>query len=160
MLNNPSSEKWIEAYKRALKEEKERMIDYLKNKKHISKETKSFEITPKRLNLLFEIYKGEDIELIQALERLNHIYHQIKAYETTFSRRNQIQAVFTEDAIDHIMEEVLKKDQGVFSFCEKSLARFEYTFSLLKESAQKNRFYITRTAFLNPDRYLEELIQT
>ncbi|MGC9109439.1 MAG: AAA family ATPase [Caldimicrobium sp.] len=158
MLNNLSSDKWVEAYTRALNDERQRMIEYLESKKPYSKEVKSFEITPKRLNLLFEIYKGEDIELIQALERLNHIYHQIKAYETSFSRRNQIQAVFTEDAIDHIMEEVVRKDQGVFPFCEKSLSRFEYTFSLLKETLQRNRFYITRLAFVNPDRYLEELI--
>ncbi|PMP62688.1 MAG: ATPase [Caldimicrobium thiodismutans] len=158
MLNNPSSDKWVEAYTRALNDERQRVIEYLESKKPYSKEVKSFEITPKRLNLLFEIYKGEDIELIQALERLNHIYHQIKAYETSFSRRNQIQAVFTEDAIDHIMEEVVRKDQGVFPFCEKFLSRFEYTFSLLKETLQRNRFYITRLAFVNPDRYLEELI--
>lgn len=159
MLNNPSSEKWIEAYNRAIQDERKRMIAYLEKKPHFSSDPKSFEITPKRLNLLFEIYKSEDIELLQALERLQHIYHQIKAYETTFSRRNQIQAIFTEDAIDHIIEEVIKKDLGVFSFCEKALTRFEYTFSLLKETTQRTRFCITRTAFVNPDRYLEDLIK-
>lgn len=159
LLQNPDSEKWLSAYRKALHEERERMVAYLESKKHLPKETKTFEITPKRVTLLFEIYKGEDIELLCALERLAHIYHQIKAYETTFSRRNQIQAIFSEDAIDYIMEEVLKKDQGVFSFCERALTRLEYTLSLLKETTQRNRFYITRTAFVNPDRYLEELIK-
>lgn len=159
MLNNPSSEKWIEVYNKAIQDERKRMIAYIEKKSYFSSDHKSFEITPKRLNLLFELYKGEDIELLQALERLQHIYNQIKAYENTFSRRNQIQAIFTDDAIDHILEEVIKMDLGVFSFCEKSLSRFEYTFSLLKESTRRSKFYITRTAFVNPDRYLEELIK-
>jgi len=159
LLSNPEGEKWKEAYRKALYEERERMLKFLEEKRNLYQQYRSFELTPKRVNLLFELYKGEDLELIHALERLNQLYHQIKAYETTFSRRNQIQAIFSEEAIDYIMEEVLKRDQGVFSFCERALTRFEYTISLIKETTKRTRFYITKTAFINPERYIEELLQ-
>lgn len=159
LLANPQNEKWKKAYEKALKEEKERMIQFLENKKHLKK-TLSFEITPSRLNLLFSLYKSEDIEISQAIEELSYLYKQIKAYENTFSKRNQIQAIFTEDAIDYILEEVFKKDMGVFSFCERILSKLEYTFALLKETAGKEKFFITKKAFTDQDKYLEELLRS
>jgi len=159
LLQDPEGEKWAAAYRQALTEERERVLKYLTEKKPPLSEKKTLEITPKRLNLLFEIYKGEDVELSQALERLNYLYHQIKAYESTFSRRNQLQVVFTEDAIDYIMEEVFKRDQGVFSFCERALTRLEYTLSFLKDSTQRGKFYLNKRAFLNPEKFLEELLK-
>lgn len=159
LLANENCEYFQESYRRALAEEKERMTEYLKSKESIYKD-KGFELTPKRLSLLFELYKSEDMEFTQALEELSNVYRQIRAYESTFSRRNQIQAVFTEDAIDHILEEVIKKDQGVFSFCERALSRLEYTFAILRDSGKRTKFYITKKAFRDPDAYLEELLRS
>uniref|UniRef100_A0A832GMQ6 AAA family ATPase n=1 Tax=Caldimicrobium thiodismutans TaxID=1653476 RepID=A0A832GMQ6_9BACT len=159
LIASPEGEAFQEAYRKALLEERERMFNYLATKEGPLKE-KALELTPKRINLLFELYKGEDIELTQALEELSNLYRQIKAYENTFSRRNQIQVLFTEDTIDYIMEEVMKKDQGVFSFCEKALSKFEYTLAILRDTGRKNRFYITKSAFVDPDRFLEELLRT
>ncbi len=157
LLANPKADKWQELYKKALREEKERMTQFLEGRKSLSQDL-SFELTPPRLNLLFEIYKNEDIELSQALEELSYLYKQIKTYENTFSKRNQIQVQFTEEAIDYILEEVIKRDVGVFSFCEKHLSRLEYTLSLIKETTKKDKFLITKQSFVDPDRFLEDLL--
>lgn len=159
ILANPNADKWKELYQKALEEERERLINFLDAKQYSSNSI-SFELTPNRVNLLFELYKGEDIELSQALDELGYLYKQIKAYETTFSKRNQIQAVFTEDAIDHILEEIFKKDIGVFSYCERNLTKLEYTFALLKETTKREKFYINKKAFVNQEKYLEELLRS
>lgn len=159
ILSNPRAEKWKELYQKALEEERERLIDFLEARQFTSQPL-PFEMTPKRLNILFELYKSEDIELSQALDELSYLYRQIKAYETTFSKRNQIQAVFTEDAIDHILEEIFKMDIGVFSFCERNLTKLEYTFALLKETKGRDKFYINKKAFVNQEMYLEELLRS
>lgn len=157
LLANPNSPIYQKAYEKALIEEKERMIKYLEGRANINNEI-PFSLTPKRLHLLFEIYKREDVELIHALEDFVNLYRQIKAYETTFSRRNQIQVFFAEDTIDYIMEEVIKRDQGVFSFCEKTLSKLEYTISILKEAGVRS-FYIEKEAFTDQDRFLTKLLQ-
>ncbi len=159
MLSNPESQKWDEAYREAIFAERDRIHLYLEKKKTQNQKL-PLEITPKRLNLLFDIYKSEEVEVTHALEELSSIYRQVKAYEGSFSKRNQIQAIFTDEAIDYVMEEVLKRDQGVFTFCEKALARLEYTFSFLKETTKRNRFYITKMAFLDQDKFLEELLKS
>lgn len=157
LLASPNDQAYRKAYEKALSDEKERMLNFLEDKGKTKREL-PIEITPKRAQLLFEIHKGEDIELTHALEELIGLYRQIKAYENTFSRRNQIQVVFADETIDYIMEEVLKRDQGVFSFCEKSLSRLEYTFALLRDTGMKS-FYITKEAFVDQERFLEKLLR-
>lgn len=159
ILANPNADKWKELYQKALEEEKERLINFLEAKQY-SPNSISFELTPNRVNLLFELYKSEDMELSQALDELSYLYKQIKAYETTFSKRNQIQAIFTEDAIDHILEEIFKKDIGVFSYCERNLTKLEYTFALLRETTKREKFYINKKAFVNQEKYLEEILRS
>jgi ATP-dependent protease Clp ATPase subunit len=157
-LNNPRDSKWEEVYLQALKEEKERFLRYLELRKHRYLRTDVMELTPQRLNLLFELYKFEDVELSVVLEEMLNLYRQIKGYEATFSRRNQIQAVFTDEAIDYIINEVLRNDRGVFSFCEKALSRIEYALLNIRDIQGRKKFYITPLAFTNPEKYIEDLI--
>ena len=157
-LNNPKDSKWQEVYLQALKDEKERFLRYLELRKHRYLRNDVMELTPQRLNLLFELYKFEDVELSVVLDEMLNLYRQIKGYEATFSRRNQIQAVFTDDAIDYIINEVLRNDRGVFSFCEKSLSRIEYALLNIRDIQGRKKFYITSLAFTNPEKYIEDLI--
>ena len=157
-LNNPRDSKWEEVYLQALKEEKERFLRYLELRKHRYLRTDVMELTPQRLNLLFELYKFEDVELSVVLEEMLNLYRQIKGYEATFSRRNQIQAVFTDEAIDYIINEVLRNDRGVFSFCEKALSRIEYALLNIRDIQGRKKFYLTPLAFTNPEKYIEDLL--
>jgi len=157
-LNNPKDSKWQEVYLQALKDEKERFLRYLELRKHRYLRNDVMELTPQRLNLLFELYKFEDVELSVVLDEMLNLYRQIKGYEATFSRRNQIQAVFTDDAIDYIINEVLRNDRGVFSFCEKVLSRIEYALLNIRDIQGRKKFYITSLAFTNPEKYIEDLI--
>jgi len=157
-LNNPKDSKWEEVYLQALKEEKERFFKYLELRKHRYLRTDVMELTPQRLNLLFDLYKFEDVELSVVLDEIVNLYRQVKGYEATFSRRNQIQAVFTDDAIDYIINEVLRNDRGVFSFCEKALSRIEYALLNIRDIQGRKKFYITPLAFTNPEKYIEDLL--
>ncbi len=157
LLNSPQNDRWKETYYKALSEERDRVLKYFE-KREDSKEKFPF-LTPNRLNLIFKLYKWEDVELSQVLEEITSIYKQIKAYESAFSKRNQLQITFSDLAIDYIMEEVLKRDQGVFGFCERHLSSLEYPLSLLKEKTNRRFFYITEKAFLDPDEFLKDLLE-
>lgn len=158
MINNPQDPKWKEFYYRALKDEEERVKEYLYSRQKVLIKDVSFEITSERLKFIFELYKKEDIELSQALEEIISLWKQIKTYEQSFERRNQIKILFTEDAIDTILEEVIKTDFGVFAYCEKIMSRFEYTLNIIKESTGKNLFFIPGWALKNPEKFLNQLL--
>ncbi len=158
MINNPENPKWKEFYYKALKEEEERVKEYIFNRQSIFFRDTSFEITPHRLKLIFDVYKKEDIELSQAIEEVVSLWKQIKTYEQSFERRNQIKILFTEDAIDSILEEVIRTDFGVFAYCEKIMSRLEYTLNIIKESTGKNLFFIPAWALKEPEKFLNQVL--
>ncbi len=157
MLLSPESEKWKENYLRAIKDEKKRMETFLYTKEKILLQKEEFEINSRRLELIFKLYKEEDIELSQALEDILYLWRQIKNYESAFERRKKIKIIFTEDAVDTILEEVIKNDLGVYSYCENAMSKLEYTLNVLKDNTG-GVFYINEVAFKNPDKFVRQLL--
>ncbi|RKX61264.1 MAG: ATPase [Thermodesulfobacteriota bacterium] len=155
MINSPKNNKWKQNYLKALEQEKERVFNYFQNRN--SKEEK-FKINKKRLNLIFTLYKKEDCELNQAIDEVIYLWKQIKNYEAAFERRKQIKIKFTDDAIDTILKEVIKKDYGVFSYCEKLMAKLEYPLNLLKDHLENETFHISSLAFKNPDEFIKQVL--
>lgn len=159
MLDSPENLRWKENYKRALTDEKKRVERYL-NKKNLYKNEngEKFFLTPKRLELIFQTYKELDIELNKVLEEILFIWEQIKTYEKTFERRNNVKIVFAEDMVDNIIENVIKKDYGVFSYCERLMARFQYNLKYFKDILEDTPvLYVTSTVVKKPEKYLEEV---
>ncbi len=156
MGNSPNNPKWKEAYFKALEDEKRRVENYLAEKYKFYEKNK-MEITPKRLELIFALYKEKDIEVNHAVEEVLSIWKQIKSYEVAFERKNFIKIAFTEDAVDNILEVAIKKNWGVFSYCESVLSKIEYSLSYLREMRRKEVIYINSLAFRDPERFVKEL---
>jgi len=154
---SPYSPKWKENYYKALEDEKKRVENYLSRRQKLLSEEK-LEITPKRLELIFKLYKEKDIELNRALEEVLSLWRQIKSYEMAFERKNFLKIIFTEDAVDNILEAVIKKNWGVFTYCENIMSKLEYSLNYLKEIRGKEVIYINSLAFKNPEKFIEEYL--
>ena len=158
LLESPNNIRWRENYYKALEDEKRRVKKYVSSKvKYIDEE--KFELTPKRLNLIFDLYKERDIELNKALEDVLFLLRQVKNYEKAFERKNNVKIIFTEDTIDTILENAIKKNWGVFAYCEKVMSRLEYSFNYLRDILAEEVFYITPLALKRPQKYVEEYLR-
>ncbi len=158
LLESPNNIRWRENYYKALEDEKKRVKKYVSSKVKYMDEEK-FELTPKRLNLIFDLYKERDIELNKALEDVLFLWRQVKNYEKAFERKNNVKIVFTEDTIDTILENAIKKNWGVFAYCEKVMSRLEYSFNYLRDILAEEVFYITPLALKRPQKYVEEYLR-
>jgi len=157
MNDSPYSSKWKENYYKALEDEKRRVENYLVNRQRFLQERK-LEITPKRLELIFKLYKEKDIEVNEAVEEILSIWRQIKSYETAFERKNFIKIVFTEDAIDNILEVTIKNNLEVFAYCENIMSKLEYSVNYLKEIRGKDIIYINSLAFKDIEAFIKEYL--
>jgi endopeptidase Clp ATP-binding regulatory subunit ClpX len=155
MSKIPYSPRWKENYFKALEDEKKRVENYLMSRQKFQQENK-LEITPKRLELIFKLYKEKDVEVNQAIDEILSIWRQIKSYELAFERKNFVKIAFTEDAIDNILEVTIKKNWGVFTYCEKALSKIEYTLNYFKGEKGKDVVYINSLAFKDPERFIKE----
>lgn len=159
MLDSPENPKWKENYLRALIDEKKRVEKHLIKRNSFTGEEK-FVFTSKRLDFIFQVYKELDIELNKIIEEILFIWEQIRTYEKNFERRNNIKIVFTEDVVDSIIENVIKRDYGVFSYCERLMARFQYTLKYFKNILEDiNMLHVNSTALKKPEKYFEELLK-
>lgn len=157
MKESPYAHKWKENYYKALEDEKKRVENYLNHKQRSLSENK-LEITPKRLELIFKLYKEKDIELNRALEEVLSLWRQIKSYEVAFERKNFLKIIFTEDAVDSILDTVIKKNLGVFTYCENMMSKLEYSLNYLREIRGKDIVYINSLAFKDPEKFIEEYL--
>ncbi|QER42179.1 AAA domain-containing protein [Thermodesulfobacterium sp. TA1] len=158
MLSSPKNERWMVNFKTALLEEEGRFKDYLNSKNDFWVD-KSFDLTPKRVNLLFSFYLSWAIEPIKVWERLFYVWQQIKNYEKFFENRYKLRILFSEEAIDLIIERVIKKEVGVFSLCDKIMSRLKDELVYLRDVLGINHVVITPEAFKNPEKFCEEILK-
>jgi len=93
------------------------------------------------------------------LEDVLFLWRQVKNYEKAFERKNNVKIIFTEDTIDTILENAIKKNWGVFAYCEKVMSRLEYSFNYLRDILAEEVFYITPLALKRPQKYVEEYLR-
>lgn len=64
-----------------------------------------------------------------------------------------------EDAIDFIIDECVNSVIELKDFYHRLTTEFEYGLKLVAEKTGKNRFFITRSALLEPESYIRNLLK-
>ena len=160
MKSSPENRRWRSWYERALREEKKRALSFLENRKKGFFETYKWPFTPAKLELALLLHRQEDLDLHQALEELLMLWRQIRSFEKSFERRCGLKVCFSEEARDFILAEVIKKDEGVYAFCDRVLSVLEYGLKLVGEQTGKTAFELPEEAVRSPEKYLNQLVRS
>ncbi len=160
MRSNPENPRWREWYARARREEEERLREFLLQRKKIFFEQYKFPFTPAKLDLVLKLHRKEDLDPQQALEEILMLWRQIRSFEKSFERRTGIRIAFSEEARDLILDEVLKRDEGVYAFCDRILSILEYGLKLVQDRTGKKLFELPGEAVKSPESFLNRLVST
>jgi len=68
--------------------------------------------------------------------------------------------VLEEDAVDFILEKLANKELSIKDIYEKLTADFEYGLKLIREKTERNRFFLSKNALMNPENFLNQIIKT
>ena len=93
------------------------------------------------------------------IKRIKSYYDEIKKIELYFFKNNDINIVLEEDAIDFIIEKLIESPFELKDVTEKINQDFQHGLKLARERTNRNRFFITRQALLDPEAYVSELIR-
>ena len=88
------------------------------------------------------------------------LWRQIRSFEKSFERRTGIRIAFSEEARDLILDEVLKRDEGVYAFCDRILSILEYGLKLVQDRTGKKLFELPGEAVKSPESFLNRLVST
>jgi ATP-dependent Clp protease ATP-binding subunit ClpX len=134
-------------------------IDHLiANSKKIESKHR-FCLTPERIQAIACCYTRNVMTIEDAVRQVKTIHDNIKEIELTFYQAHDINIVFEEDAIDFLIEKLviqLKQPEEVY---RQIVADFELGLKLLKEKTQKTRFFISRSAMLDPESFISRMIK-
>ncbi len=156
---HPDSPALRARYQRALEEERERIREFIAQRERVLSSTYAFKLTPSRVDLAVQIHRQEDLDLHQALEELSLLLRQVKNYERSFERRTGFKVIFSEEAVDRVLQHVLQIDQGVYAYCDRILNLLEYGLRLVHERTGQSRFVIPPEAIDSPEVYLNRLVR-
>lgn len=159
LIVSPDEKKINESFKKLSNNEKEFIKTYLKsNKKNLS-EKYNLVMTPSRIDIIAEYYTRHIIDTGITIKRIKSFYDEIKKIELYFFKKHDINIVLEEDAIDYIIEQLVTSEIGIDAFYKQLTKDFEFGLKLVREKTEKNRFFISRKALLNPESFISELIK-
>ncbi len=159
ILSENCSEEWEPLYIEAKNAEKNHIMEnILKNWKNLSIRH-GLTLSRYRSDLVAEYYSTHVTELGNAIQKIKSYYESVKKIEVDFFNRYDLNIVLEEDATDYIIEQFIKHKATTNEIIIKLYDDFYDGLNLIHEKTEKNRYFISRKALLDPETYLDNLIR-
>jgi ATP-dependent Clp protease ATP-binding subunit ClpX len=148
-----------EVFDSLVQQEKEIIKQYLKDNKNNLTEKYSLTMTPSRIDLVAACYTKNTLDIGKIITKIKSFYDEIKKIELYFYKNHDINIVLEEDAIDFLIEQLIEASIDLKRIYQKIDEDFKFGLKLAHEKTNRNRFFITRQAMLNPEKYIANLIK-
>jgi ATP-dependent Clp protease ATP-binding subunit ClpX len=146
-------------FRQLAEEEKERIKIYAAANKQNLGARYGLTLTPSRVDLIADYYCSTVMDLAQVVGKIKDHYDQIKSIELLFYRKHDINIVLEDDAVDFIIDQMIKGNLDLRTYGERLSSEFEHGLKLIREKTGKSRFFLTREALFDPEGYISRLIQ-
>ena len=140
-------------------QETENIKEYLRDNKKNLTEKYGLTLTPSRIDLVATCYAKNTLDMGNIITRIKSYYDEIKKIELYFFKNHDINIVLEEDAIDFIIEQLIDSTLALNLVYQKIDQDFQHGLKLAREKINRNRFFITREALLDPEEYVGNLIK-
>jgi endopeptidase Clp ATP-binding regulatory subunit ClpX len=140
-------------------QETENIKEYLNDNKKNLAEKYGLTLTPSRIDLVAICYAKNTLDMGNIITKIKSYYDEIKKIELYFFKNHDINIVLEEDAIDFIIEQLIDSTLALNLVYQKIDQDFQHGLKLAREKINRNRFFITREALLDPEEYISNLIK-
>jgi hypothetical protein len=110
-----------------------------------------------RLIIKHALDRQTDVEV--AAEELQAIQKAVQDFAGQFSLRNDLDASFSDGAVDALAEKVWKEPQDPADYLKCALHNYDHGLKLIREKTGNRQFLIPAGGVENPEHYLNCLIQ-
>ena len=146
-------------FDRLMQQEKEIIKKYLKDNQKSMAEKYNLTMTPSRIDIVAACYTKSTLDISRVIKKIKSHYDEVKKIELYFFKNHDINIVLEEDAIDFIIEKLIESPFEFKDVNDKIDQDFQHGLKLAREKTNRNRFFITRQALLDPEGYVSELIR-
>ncbi|NNF98488.1 MAG: AAA domain-containing protein [Desulfobacteraceae bacterium] len=159
LVRSPDSADNHLTYGQITQHEKDRIVEYINSNKRKLDEKYGFILTGFRSNLIADYYSDHITDIDRSIKKIKGYFEDTKTIELHFLKNFGINLVLEDDAIDHIIEQFARSHTSVDYYYKKLADDFEHGLRLVREKTGQNRFFISKTAILNPEKYIAEMLR-
>jgi len=147
------------AFERLALEEKQGIEEYIAiNKENLTRKF-NLSLTPSRIDIIATLYCRHITDVGSVINKIKSYYDEIKKIELSFLKNHDTNIVFEEDAVDHLIRQLMISTEDFDAICEKLEKNFALGLRLVRDKTAKSSFFITKNALLNPDSFISELLK-
>jgi hypothetical protein len=159
LLNRPDPKTADSKFDRLADEERQRIIDYVNANRRVFGDKSGIQLTESRIRLVADAYCRQVTDIEKVLTKIKCYYEETKTIELYFIKNHGINIVLEEEAIDAIIEKCFAARRTPEEYYRDLTVDFEHGLKLVREKTGRTRFFITREALAEPDRYIAGLLK-
>jgi hypothetical protein len=131
----------------------------LRKKEAEFQERHGIHFSDRRIKLITKRTVEGRTDVDSAVEAVLAVYQAARDFAQMFSNRNEVQVVFTEGAIDRLVEKTWEEGLDPLAFLKQSFQNYEHGLKLIKEKTGRREFSIPAEGVENPEDFLNGLIR-
>jgi len=159
LLSNPEDLERTSRFENAEKKELENIKAYIAKRADDFCEKSGLEIYERRMDLIAALYLRNISDVNTALEDFRDMYNQVKIEEATLGEKLEVEVSFDESAIDEIIDQSIRTDQGAGPLALQLAKRLEYGLKLVKDRSGMETFVINDKAVTDMESYVNNLVK-
>lgn len=140
-------------------EEADKIKEYLVNNERVFAHKYNLNLTPKRLDMIAQLYGKNSIDVDFAVQSLRKYTNMIKGVEQGFFDAHGLSVILEDDVVDFALEKVVEDKAYLDVFSNEINVRFGDALKLVHEKTGNSRFFINLPALENPEGYVAEQLR-
>jgi ATP-dependent protease Clp ATPase subunit len=159
LLKNPEDLDKREKFERAKEMEIEEIKAYISKTAVDFSKKSGLEIYERRMNLIAELYLKNISDINTAFDDFVEMYNQVKLEEASLVEKLEVEVSFDESAIDEVINQAIRTDQGAGILALHLAKRLEYGLKLVKDKSGIERFVINDEAVTDMENFVNNLVK-
>jgi len=159
LFENPDDPRTLEAYDRALEEERLALQEQVAQQKKKFIESYPWVFSPDRVDLVLDYHLKTGFPIDGIFDEVILMHNQIRVFEADFYEKHGFKISFDEEAISEIIKGALDRETTATAICVEISNDFDYGFKLISDRSGQRRFVLPKEAVVHHGTYLDELIR-
>ncbi|MFH2057834.1 MAG: AAA family ATPase [Pseudomonadota bacterium] len=159
MLLEANSDKWNIFYEKAFLVYKDYISDYIKENWKVFSIRHGLTLSEIRCNMVAQYFCKHVMEIEDAVKKIKKLHDSVKEIELEVSKSYNLNIVFEDDAIDFLIEQFINHNATSEEILSKIYTAYYDGFNLVREKTGNNRFFLSKTALVDHETYLNDLIR-
>lgn len=160
LVNTPGVQKATRQRYDDLREaERARLADFIRKRMEVYFDSNDVLLTPARLMLIARRCQERGLDPREMCKRCVALVKEITGCAERISARCEVNVVFSEDAIDRLLEKASLEGGAIKKYCDLIVHAMEYGLRLLSQKKDIRRIVISAEGIDNPEQFINKLVR-